>query len=307
MNQKILVSPSTFGLISNEPIKLLNESGFDYFINPHKRTLSIQETIELAKDCIGIVAGTELYDKHVLEKCTRLKCISRVGVGIENIDLEYASKKGIQIANTPKGPTQPVAELTLGLTLSLLRKIPGSHQNLKNGIWKKEVGTLLTGKTIGVIGLGNIGKTVSSIFKSLGNNVLAYDLMPDKEWATMNHVKLLDLKSLLQKADIITIHIPGSKDKKAVINSQLLNYIKPGAFLINVSRGGVVDEESLYELLKTEHIKGAAIDVYEKEPYNGPFLKLNNVVLTPHIGSYAAESKLQMEVDAVNNLIKALK
>ena len=193
------------------------------------------------------------------------------------------------------------------MTLSLLRKIPQANSDMKSRVWKKQTGFLLSGKKIGVVGLGRIGKAVAKMFLSLGNEVIGYDLIPDKNWAEANGVELLDLEGLLSKVDIITFHIPPTKNNKPVINNSLLSKIKKGAFLINLSRGGVVEEGALYSSLKKGHLAGAAIDVFQEEPYSGPLCDLDNVVLTPHIGSYAREGKLKMEIDAVNNLLTALK
>jgi D-3-phosphoglycerate dehydrogenase len=225
---------------------------------------------------------------------------------MENVDVEYAQKKGIIVTNTPDGPTRAVAELTLAMTLALLRRIPQADTNMKKGVWEKETGNLLTGKTIGVVGLGRIGKNVAQIFKSLGNPVIGYDPVVDNEWVKKYEVPIVPFNAIFKKADIITLHIPGSRDKKPVVTEEIIASIKPGSFFINISRGDVVDEQALAQALRTKTIAGAAIDVFLQEPYNGPLINLNNVVLTPHIGSYAKESKFRMEIDAVNNLINAL-
>lgn len=304
---KILTSPSSMGQVGPQPFDLLNQNGFEIINNPYGRKLTENEVIELAKDCIGIVAGVEPLTKYVLDKLSKLKCISRVGVGMDSVDLDYAKQKGIIVINTPDGPTRSVAEMTIALTFSLLRKIPQADANIKNGVWKKETGNLLFGKTIGIVGLGRIGKMVAELFSKLGNNVEGYDLFPDKEWAKQNSIDIVDLDKLIHDSDIISLHIPPNKDKSAIIGKNQLSRMKKTAFLINAARGGVVDETILFELLKEEKIAGAAIDVFSEEPYDGPFITLNNVVLTPHLGSYAAEGKLQMEIDAVNNLISVLK
>jgi D-3-phosphoglycerate dehydrogenase / 2-oxoglutarate reductase len=303
---KILISPSSFGEIDSAPVDLLVKNGYTPINNPYKRKLTEQEVIELAKDCIGIVAGLEPLNSKVMDSCINLKCISRVGVGMENVDMDYAKQKGVIVVNTPDGPTRGVAELTLAMTMALLRRVPQADANLKKGIWKKETGNLLIEKTIGVVGLGRIGKTVSQIFRSLGNTVIGYDPYADENWADKYGVKLTSFDDLVKTADIITLHIPGNKDKKPVVTKEVISNMKPKSFLINIARGDVVDEAALEEALISGHLKGAAIDVFSKEPYTGNLIKLENVVLTPHLGSYAEEGKLKMEIDAVNNLIKAL-
>ena len=304
---KILASPSSIGQISLKPFELLEASGYEVVKNPFGRKLTIDETITLGKDCVGIVAGVETLDSIVIDSLPNLKCISRVGVGMDSVDISYAENKGIKVLNTPNGPTRAVAELTLGLTLSLLRKIPNAHYDLKNRTWKKQTGNLLFEKKVGVLGLGRIGRMVAEMFRSLGNPVTGYDLYPDRDWAEKNNVEILSLEQLLNQCDIITIHIPGNSEGSPIINQEELSYLKDGAFLVNVSRGGVINEDALYEVLTNEKLSAAALDVFSNEPYTGKFCDLDNVILTPHIGSYAKEGKLKMEVDAVMNLINALK
>jgi D-3-phosphoglycerate dehydrogenase / 2-oxoglutarate reductase len=305
-SNRILTSPSSFGQIDQKPNELLKNKHYEPINNPYGRKLTESETIKLAGNCLGVVAGVESYNASVIDNLPNLKCISRVGVGMDSIDLDYAKSKGIFVVNTPDGPTRSVAEFTIGMTFSILRRIPQADSAIKKGCWEKQTGNLLYGKTIGVIGLGRIGRMVSEMFRGLGNNIVGYDLFPDKYWAKEHNVKLVDLNSLLDVADIVTVHIPGSTDSLPVIAFDELNRLKKGGFLINISRGNVVDEQVLYELLESNHLAGAAIDVYSKEPYTGPLCDLNNIILTPHIGSYAAEGKLQMEIDAVRNLIEVM-
>ncbi|MCX6168370.1 MAG: phosphoglycerate dehydrogenase [Ignavibacteriales bacterium] len=303
---KILVSPSSFGECGNEPLNILKRNNYEIIQNPHGRKLTETEVIEIARDCVGIVAGVEPLNKKVLDNLSLLKCISRVGVGMDNVDIEYAKSKGIVVRNTPDGPTRPVAELTIGLTFALLKKISIADKNLKNHVWKKEIGNLIFKKKIGIIGLGRIGKMVAGMFGAFGTELMGYDLFPDKAWAGKNNLTIVDKDTLFKFSDIVTLHVPGNADKSPVIGKGELDLMNPNSFLINISRGGVVDEEILYEYLKDGKIAGAAIDVFKNEPYSGKLTELTNVVLTPHLGSYAAEAKLQMEIDAVNNLIDSL-
>jgi D-3-phosphoglycerate dehydrogenase len=304
---KVLASPSSIGQIDLKPLELLESYGYEVVKNPYGRKLTEQETIALAKDCVGIVAGVESLNSTVLDALPLLKCISRVGVGMDSVDIPYAESKGIKVLNTPEGPTRAVAEFTLGLTLSLLRKIPNAHLDLKNKIWKKQTGSLLLGKKVGVLGLGRIGRMVAESFKALGNPVCGFDPYPNKEWAKQKGVDIIEFEELLSTCDILTIHVPGNKDGSAIIGRDQLALLKRECFVINVSRGGVIDEDALYDALKTEKLAAVALDVFSKEPYDGKLCKLENVILTPHIGSYAKEGKLKMEVDAAQNLINALK
>ena len=304
---KVLASPSSIGKISNEPFDLLENNGYKVVKNPFGRKLNEEETINLAKDCVGIVAGVESLNSAVIDKLPKLKCISRVGVGMDSVDIPYAKSKGIKVLNTPEGPTRAVAELTLGLTMSLLRKIPNAHYDLRNKVWKKQTGNLLFEKKVGILGLGRIGRMTAEMFRALGNPVAGYDLYPNKEWAKEYGVELLNLKELLISCDIISIHVPGKKDGSAVITKAELDLMKDDAFLVNVSRGGVIDEDDLYDVLTSGKLSAVALDVFNQEPYAGRLCDIENIVLTPHIGSYAKEGKLKMEVDAAQNLINALK
>ena len=304
---KVLTSPSSMGQVGPEPFELLKKNGFEVLNNPYGRRLTEDEVLELAQDCVGIVAGVEPLTARVMDALPQLKCISRVGVGMDSVNLEYAKKKGIVVLNTPNGPTRSVAEMTLATTMALLRRIPQADADLKNGKWQKQVGNLIQDKLIGVIGVGRIGKTVAELFRGIGNPVCGYDLYPDKEWAELNGVEMKTLQEVLSESDIIAIHVPGNEDKTPVISEREIRLMKEGAFLVNLSRGGVVNEDALYQVLVSKKLAGAAIDVFSEEPYNGPFCELDNVVLTPHLGSYAKEGKLQMEIDAVKNLIAVLK
>lgn len=304
---KVLVSPSSFGQCGLEPVQLLKDNGYEIVHNPFGRKLTEDEVIKYGEGCIGIVAGVEPLTAKVIDALPDLKCISRVGVGMDNVDIIYANSKGISVVNTPDGPTRAVAELTVGLVFAVLRRISQADANMKQKVWKKETGNLLFGKTIGVVGLGRIGRLVAELFKSIGNTVIGFDPFPNKEWAAVKGVKLVDFSILLTTADIITLHVPPQTNKQAIIGKEEFGKIKNGAFLINASRGGVVDEQQLYAALTNGKLTAAAADVFEKEPYQGPLCDLPNIVLTPHLGSYAEEGKLLMEIDAVKNLINRLK
>lgn len=304
---KVLTSPSSMGQVGPQPFDVLKEAGYEVINNPYGRKLSEDEVIELAKDCVGIVAGVEPLTPRVMDALPQLKCISRVGVGMDSVDLAYAKKKSIVVVNTPDGPTRGVAELTLGMTMALLRKIPQADAAMKQKQWKKQIGNLIFGKTIGVVGLGRIGRMVAELFRGIGNPVIGYDLYPDVVWAKEKDVTLVALEEVLAQSDIVTLHIPGNADKSHAIGRREINKMKDGAFLINIARGGVVDEEALYDALADKKLTGAAVDVFSEEPYQGKLCALENIVLTPHLGSYAREGKLQMEIDACQNLVDVLK
>ena len=287
-------------------MELLKENGYQPVMNPYGRKLKTDELLQLAANMTGVVAGLEVYDRSVIDQLPSLTVISRVGVGVDSIDLDYAKSSGIEVLITPEGPTQAVAELSVALAFDLARMVSKSDRRIRSGIWKKEIGFLITGKVVGIVGLGRIGKRAASIYKALGCTVISFDLYPDQVWSTQNNVKSVSLDELLKLSDIISIHVPGS-DGKALIAAQELALTKPDVMLINLARGGVVDEAALFHHLKAVQTSTAAMDVFVQEPYSGDLAQLENVVLTPHLGSYAKEAKLGMEMDAVRNLIEALK
>jgi D-3-phosphoglycerate dehydrogenase len=304
---KILISPSSFGKCGIEPLQILEKTNYELIHNPYGRKLTEKEVVELGgKELVGIVAGVEPLNQKVLDQLPHLKCISRVGVGLDSVDLKYAENIGVKVISTPDGPTRAVAELTIGLAMNLLRCITIADSNLKQKKWKKEIGNLILNKKVGIFGLGRIGKETAKLFQNLGASIQGYDLYPDHEYLKNNDINLVSIEELFESSDIISVHVPGSKNNEPIINMSELSLMKETAYLINVSRGGVVEEKALYRLLEKKKIAGAALDVFLEEPYDGDFLKLNNVILTPHLGSYALEGKLKMEIDAVNNLINFL-
>lgn len=299
-----MISPSSFGESSAQPINILKEAGFEVVLNPYKRRMTPEEVLVLAKDCIGIIAGVENLDGNALSRLKNLRVISRVGVGLENIDLKAADELGIIIKNTPEAPVQAVAELTVGLILNLLRHISLQDRLMHAKKWEKKMGCLLSGKTIGIIGIGRIGKKVAELLKGMAAKIVAYDLKPDRDWITRHHIEVMPLDDLLSVSDVITIHV---SSRNILLGDKELKMFKKGAYLVNVSRGEVVEENALYNALKSGWLSGAAIDVFSDEPYSGPLAELDNVILTPHIGSYALESRIKMECEAVGNLLAALK
>jgi D-3-phosphoglycerate dehydrogenase len=304
---KILISSRSFGKSSNEPLEALKKMGLEIVTNPFGRKMTEGELIESVPEVVGIVAGTEKISKAVLSAASKLKVISRAGIGIDNIDLEAAKKKEILVFNTPDAPTLAVAELTLGLMLNLMRRISECDRKIRDGKWKPIMGELLTGKTLGIIGLGRIGKTLVSLITPFKPNIIAYDPAPDNDFAQDNNLEYMDKETLISESDIITIHAPLTDDNFHMIGEKELSHMKKNGLLINTSRGGIVDEEALFKALSEGWIKGAALDTLEKEPYDGPLTTLENVILTPHIGSYAKEARLNMETETVQNLLKGLK
>ena len=298
---KIAITTSSFARYSEEPLDLLRKEGIEYVLNDTGRTLTEDETIQLLQGCTGVAAGTEPYSRRVLEALPELKIISRCGTGMDSIDHECAKTKGIAVCNTPDGPTVAVAELTVGLMLMLLRQVPHQDRDIRNGVWKKRMGNLLNGKHVGIIGLGRIGHAVARLLEPFGVEIAYHDPFVDDR-----NFSRLGLDPLMDWADIITLHCAKPENGATLLDLGRLSLMRPGSFVINVSRGGLVDEKALYGLLTAGHLGGAALDVYAKEPYAGPLKDMDNVILTPHIGSYAREARIIMETDTIKNLIAAL-
>ena len=299
---KIAITTSSFAKFSEEPLRLLREAGIEFDINPYGRKLIENEAIELLKGCVGVAAGTEPLTEHVMDESPELRVISRCGTGMDNVNLEAAKERDIGVCNTPDGPTLAVAELTLGYALNLLRKVSQMDRELRAGTWKKRMGNNLKGRKLGIVGFGRIGQAVASVFAPLGVEV-AFN---DPAVVSCKYPKMA-LHELVAWADILSFHCSLTGGECSLFTTKQLRTMKPGSWVINASRGGIVDEGALYEMLKSGHFAGAAIDVFEREPYDGPLKELENVILTPHIGSYAMESRIQMEIDTIKNLIEGLK
>ncbi len=301
MKKQILISTSSFAKFDQAPLDRLKSEEVDVTLNPFGRKVTEEEFLPLAKEIHGLIAGTETLSAEVLKQLPSLKVISRCGVGMDNVDLESAKNLGIKVFNTPTGPTQAVGELTIGLMLDLLREVSLSDSEVKSGIWKKRMGSLLADKTVGIIGFGQIGQYVAKLASAFGAKVVYYDPFLSSKH---DDYRSLSLEDLLSSSDLVTLHVSYSKDTHHLINEKQLSLMKSNAYLINCSRGGVVNEEALVDCLNNNSIAGAAVDVFENEPYNGPLTQFKNVILTPHIGSYAKEARIKMEIESVENLLK---
>ena len=242
-----------------------------------------------------VVRSRTKVSKDVIENGSSLKVIARVGVGLDNVDTKYAESKNIQVINAQEAATNAVSELVIGFMISLARLIPYAHSELSKGNWLKKslIGTELSGKYLGIVGVGNIGRNVGRIARGMRMNIIGYDIYPiSREY--VNEVGMInaDLNTLVESSDFITIHVPLSADTYHLFDSNLLSRMKKSAYIVNSSRGGIVDESALYDLLKDQKIAGAGLDVFEVEPpTNKKFLELPNVLCTPHIGAQTKEAQ----------------
>lgn len=299
---RVAITTSSFARYSDAPLELLRQAGIEYVLNDKGRTLTEDEAIQILEGCVGVAAGTEPLTRRVLEALPGLKVISRCGTGMDSVDRTFAEEKGIAVCNTPDGPTLAVAELTLGFILALVRQVPRQDRDIRAGIWKKRMGNLLFGKRVGIIGFGRIGQAVAERLAPFGVEIAYND--PFVENKTYSK---LGLDALMDWADIVTLHCVKPEGGGALLDMGRLSLMRPGSFVVNVARGGLVDEKALFGLLTAGHLGGAALDVFGKEPYDGPLKDMDNVLLTPHIGSYACEARIIMETDTIKNLLAVLK
>lgn len=304
---KVLVTTIPFGEVNRRPLELLDEAGVNYLINPIGRKLREGELGELIGDVEALIAGTEPITARVLEQAPRLRLISRVGIGLDSVDLVAARRRNIQVTYTPDAPAPAVAELVMGLILSTLRRIPNADRRMRNGIWHRFMGRRVEELTVGVVGVGRVGKRVIRHLSGFGSRILANDLEPDRDFGAKYDVEWMDKEALYRTADIITLHLPLTPLTKRLITEKELGAMKPGAVLINTSRGNMIDERSLAEALRSNRLAGAAIDVFQQEPYSGPLTNLENCLLTCHMGSMSLDCRLRMELEATEEVVRFLK
>lgn len=298
---RVLIGPSSFGEENRAPRERLLQAGFQIIENPFRRKLTKEEAMALlGKEVAGLVAGLETLDREVLSR-SGLKVVSRCGAGMANVDLEAARDLGIRVCNTPFGPTQAVAEMTVGCLLSLIRQIPQMDRALHEGKWDKRVGRQLKGMTVLIVGLGRIGSAVAKLLAPFEVTLIASDTGLDAGEAPL---PLVPLDEGLAVADVVALHASG---QDRLLGSREFGLMKPGAFVLNAARGELVDEEALRAALDSGRVAGAWLDTFGREPYDGPLTGYGQVILTPHVGSYTAEGRLQMELDAVENLIRAFR
>nr|WP_319395148.1 phosphoglycerate dehydrogenase [uncultured Desulfobacter sp.] len=296
--QKILIGPSSFAGLDSSPRERLIQAGYEIIPNPYGRKLTQQELLDLLPGVTGIIAGLEPLNRVVLEQ-SNLKVISRCGSGMSNVDLEAAEALDIRVRSTPMGPTIAVAELTLGVTLSLIRNIPQMNADLHAGQWNKTIGGQLAGKTVAIVGYGRIGKQVAQLFQAFGAIIWAVDPAVDP---SENKVPVVSLEHALTHADIISLHCSGDEE---ILGENEFAAMNPGMLILNAARGGLINEQALIAALDQGVVKGAWVDTFSQEPYSGPLTRYDQVILTPHVGSYTAEGRLSMEMECAENLIEA--
>ncbi len=297
------------------PVKILcNTTSYNYSEYPdsiqliknqqHKR-LNEEEMIALVKkhDPVGILAGIEPITEKVLTAAPSLRVVSRCGIDIETIDQKAAKKLGITVTRTHHAPDVPVAELTVAMILSLLRKLSTLDQMVRTNRWERKVTGLLRGKMVGIIGCEILGTRVSNILAAFECALMGYD--PGVQ--AHNHCEMVSLDFLIRNSDIITLNMPLREENYHMIGREQIASMKDGVIIVNTSRPGLIDEDALVEGLKSRRIGGVALDVFEEEPYTGPLIQFRgNTVLTPHVGSFAGTYRFDIEKEAMDNLLEAL-
>lgn len=301
---RVALSISSFGDASAEPMERLNAAGVVVVPNPKGGKLALEDVMALLADCDATIAGTEPLTDAVFEAAPRLRVISRVGIGLDNVDLEAAERRGIAVCNTPDAVTDPVSELAVGGLLGVLRHIAHMDRELRAGNWTRLMGGLLRERTVGIVGFGRVGRRVAELLGPFGCRLIACDPSPVEDAARERGVEVVTHAELIAIADVVTLHCAS---EQCVMGPAEIAAMRPGAILVNTSRGSMVDEEALYAALADGRLAGAYIDVFAREPYDGPLRELDTVLLTPHAGSFGAEARAQMELEAVDNLLASLK
>ena len=290
--------------ISGPAIEKIKEKCTLSFINKTGTRLSETDLINALSNVQGVIAGTETFSRRVIEQCSSLKVISRVGIGTDSIDLTAAREHGIQVVTTPNSPIQSVAEHTVALILSALKGIPQYNEQMRKNNYSITAGSLLFGKTVGIVGMGRIGTRVAEMLECLGCHILFYDPMITRQipstWKRINSIE-----NLVKCCDIVSIHSAPQPDNSPLIDVNVLSHANR-IILINTARGTLIDEQSLISALAAGKVKSAALDVFPSEPYTGKLLSFPQVIATPHVASNTVESRCQMEMESVNNLIKSM-
>jgi len=295
--------------INQTGIDILKKAGMKVDYKPNILT---DELLSIVKDYqVILVRSRTKITREVIQAASNAKIIARAGVGLDNIEVTAAEDKGIRVINAPEAAINAVSELTVGNMISLARSIPLADSEMKRGKWIKKnlMGTELSGKYIGIVGVGNIGRNVGRIAKALRMNLIGYDPYPiDRDYIKEVGLIVTDLNTLVQSADFITCHVPLLEETKHLFNAELISNMKSTAYIINASRGGVIDETALYNALCNGNIAGAALDVFETEPpLNNPLIGLSNVICTPHIGAQTKEAQELTSIVIAEKIIQIIR
>lgn len=305
---KILVTPTSMKPDSPSPaLERLKAFADTLVFNPYPRPLAEEELIPLLRGCDGYLAGLDFITKRALESCPQLKAVSRYGAGYDRVDLQAAGELGIVVTNTPGANAEAVGELAFALILSVARRIPYLDAQTKSGAWIRSTGIELNGKTLGIAGLGAIGKVVARCAGGFGMKLAAYDPFINEDYCLKHRIKCCTFEELLACSDVLTLHLPLNEKTYHFVDRDAIRHMKDGAILINASRGGLIDEAAAFDALSSGKISGMGLDAFEEEPpVKLRLLKMDSVVATPHTGAHTGEASAAMADMAVDNLISVL-
>ena len=304
---RALITTVPFADKNRLPLEQLESAGIEYVINPLNRKLKEAELAEMVPGFDALIAGTEPVTDRVMAAAGRLKLISRVGVGLDSVDLLAAERRGIQVSYTPDAPAPAVAELTIALMLSLLRGVHVANLELHAGRWQRHLGRRIAEVTVGIIGAGRIGARVLRRIPAFGTpRVLVNDIKPNLKLDPDLKLEWVDKEEIYRSADLISVHVPMTVHTKNMIRREHLLQMKPDALLVNTSRGGIINEADLAEALRSGRLGGAAIDVFEHEPYAGELAGIERCLLTSHMGSMSVDCRTRMEIEATEEAVRFL-
>lgn len=304
----VLVSTQPFAANNKLPILLLKQNRINYFLNKKRRKFTKKELIEIIPKFEALICGTDIIDSEILNAASKLKIIARVGAGLNNLDLDLIKKKNIKVTHTPNIPSKSVAQFTVSLMISLLRKLTLSNNLIKRNFWLKQLGKNLNEAKIGIVGFGNIGIELIKILNFFEcKNIYVNDININNKILKKYKLKNYSKEFIYKNSDIITFHIPLNKETFNLINKKELNMMNKNTILVNTSRGEIINEKYLFEFLKKKKIQAAALDVFAKEPYFGSLTKLDNCFCTSHIASMSEDCRNQMELESTKEIIRFFK
>lgn len=302
--KKVLIAIEEFAKTTSVPLEMLQSVGFEIILNQSGSELDFYNEAHMYDSADYVIAGLEPYPSNFFERFPNISVLSRVGVGVDNIDLQSATNHNVKIFITSDKPSVAVAELCVSNMISLLRYTFEMSTKLKFGIWAPVQGRELRSCTVGIIGMGSIGKQVVKRVSPFGSKIIGYGRTWDKDFAVKYCVERKNIHEVFKQANVITIHLPLTSETKGLISRDLIQSVQKGTVILNTSRASVIDNEALLDAIKSEKVKGSAVDVFEedKDPY--PYENADRVILTPHIGSHTIETRRSMEEMAVKNLLK---
>lgn len=302
---KVLITPMTLAGVQAGFLDVLRSGGFEPVYPLRIGLLTEQELLQQLPGIWAVLAGSEPYTSKVLDASPELRVIARVGVGYDAVDVPHATRRGVAVTITPGANHDGVAEQTFALMLAVAKDVIPQHLGTRHLTWPRRTTLAIRGKTLGIAGLGRIGKAVALRAKAFGMKLKAYDPVPDHEFARANGVELVALEKLLAEADFLSLHLPYTPESKHLINKKTLALMKPGAILLNTARGGLVCEADLIEALQAKKLAGAGLDVFEQEPpSDSPLFRMDNVVVSPHLSGADFQSRDDMAYSGATAIVK---